>query len=171
MRIIVAAVGRLKQGPETELSARYRKRAAQTGRHLGLRDVEVIEIRESRAGDAGKRMIEESIALANIIPQNAAVVVLNSRGESIDSGALAAQLGKWETDFTQGMDRMRRLVCEYYDGFSFGRFVKRHPHKKGAITDLLIGDLFRDELDEVFALMDEMKAEQGAFEEPAAAAT
>ena len=95
MRIVVAAVGRLKQGPETELSERYRKRAAQTGRQLGLRDVEVIEIRESRAGDAGKRMIEESIALANIIPQNAAVVVLDSRGESLDSGALATQLAKW----------------------------------------------------------------------------
>jgi hypothetical protein len=38
------------------------------------------------------------------------------------------------------------------------------------VTDLLIGDLFRDELDEVFELMDEMKAEAGAFEEPAAAA-
>jgi 23S rRNA (pseudouridine1915-N3)-methyltransferase len=35
MRIIVAAVGRLKQGPETELSERYRKRTAQTGRQLG----------------------------------------------------------------------------------------------------------------------------------------
>jgi hypothetical protein len=68
------------------------------------------------------------------------------------------------------MERMRRLVCEYYDGFSFGRFVKRHPEKKGAVTDLLIGDLFRDELDEVFTLMDVMKAEQGAFEEPAVAA-
>ena len=32
MRIVVAAVGRLKQGPETELAERYRKRAAQTGR-------------------------------------------------------------------------------------------------------------------------------------------
>ena len=32
----------------------------------------------------------------------------------------AAQLGKWEADFVRGMDRMRRLVCEYYDGFSFG---------------------------------------------------
>jgi 23S rRNA (pseudouridine1915-N3)-methyltransferase len=95
MRIIVAAVGRLKHGPETELSARYRKRAAQTGRHLGLRDIEIIEIRESRAGDAGKRMIEESIALANIIPQNAVVVVLDSRGENLDSSALAAQLAKW----------------------------------------------------------------------------
>ena len=53
MRIIVAAVGRLKQGPETELSERFRKRAAQTGRNLGVRDVEIVEIRESRADDAG----------------------------------------------------------------------------------------------------------------------
>ena len=67
MRIVVAAVGRLKQGPETELSGRYAKRATQTGRALGLRDIDVIEIRESRAPDAGKRMIEESIALANAI--------------------------------------------------------------------------------------------------------
>src|SRR4029453_10816150 len=74
MRIVVAAIGRLKQGPETELSERYRKRAAQTGRQLGLRDIEIIEIRESRAAEASKRMLEESIALANVIPENAAVV-------------------------------------------------------------------------------------------------
>ena len=44
-----------------------------------------------------------------------------------------AQLGKWERDFVRGMDRMRRLVCEYYDGFSFGgssaaiRHLRRPP--------------------------------------------
>src|SRR5262249_37449048 len=32
----------------------------------------------------------------------------------------AAQLGKWGAVFNEGVDRMRRLVCEYYDGFSFG---------------------------------------------------
>lgn len=95
MRIIVAAVGRLKRGPETELSERYAKRAAQTGRQLGLRDVEIIEIRESRADEAGKRMLEESIALANVIPTKAAVVLLDSRGENLDSASLAGQLVKW----------------------------------------------------------------------------
>jgi 23S rRNA (pseudouridine1915-N3)-methyltransferase len=95
MRIIVAAIGRLKQGPETELSERYRKRAAQTGRQLGLRDVEIVEIRESRAADAGKRMLEESIALANVIPQGAAVALLDARGDNLDSASLAAQLAKW----------------------------------------------------------------------------
>jgi flavin-dependent dehydrogenase len=79
----------------------------------------------------------------------------------------AEQLGKWGPEFVKGMERMRRLVCEYYNGFSFGRFVKRHPHLKGHLTDLLIGDLFDDKVDDVVAPMDEMRAEMRA----AAAAT
>jgi|SRR6185369_2412376 len=95
MRIIVAAVGRLKKGAETELAERYAKRAAQTGRQLGLRDIEIVEIRESRADDTGKRMLEESIALANVIPAKAAVVLLDERGKNLDSASLAAQIAKW----------------------------------------------------------------------------
>ena len=45
------------------------------------------------------------------------------------------------------------------DGFSFGHFVRTFPHLKGKITDLLIGDLFKDSLDEVFTQIDAMKAE------------
>ena len=77
------------------MSARYAKRAAQTGRNLGWREVEVVEIRESRAADAAKRMLEESIALANVIPQGAAVVLLDARGEDLDSASLAARLSQW----------------------------------------------------------------------------
>lgn len=95
MRIVVAAIGRLKQGPETELSGRYAKRAAQTGRQLGLRDLEIVEIRESRAADADKRILEESIALANVIPPGAAVILLDPRGDNLDSAALAALLAQW----------------------------------------------------------------------------
>src|SRR5205807_2792730 len=71
----------------------------------------------------------------------------------------AAQLGKWEGEFTRGMERMRRLVCAYYDGFSFGRFVKRYPQYKGHLTDLLIGDLFKDSVDEVIGPMNEVRQE------------
>jgi len=98
MRIVVAAVGRLKQGPETELSERYRKRVAQTGRNLGLRDVEIIEIRESRADGSSKRMLEESIALANVIPEGAVVVSLDGQGENLHSAALAARLAQWQSN-------------------------------------------------------------------------
>ncbi len=54
-------------------------------------------------------------------------------------------LGVWAPMFNQGIDRMRRLVCEYYDGFNFGTFMRHHPELRGTITDLLIGDLFTDD--------------------------
>jgi hypothetical protein len=45
---------------------------------------------------------------------------------------------------------MRRLVCEYYDGFSFGQMVREYPEMQGTLTDLLIGDLFTDRVDKVW---------------------
>ena len=98
MRLMVAAIGRLKHSPERELAERYRKRAEQTGRRIGFRDAEVVEIRESRAQDVGKRMIEESIALASIIPDRAITLILDQRGDSLDSATLAARLGRWRDD-------------------------------------------------------------------------
>lgn len=95
MRVVVAAIGRLKQGPERELAAWYCKRAAATGRALGWRDVEVVEIRESRADNAERRRVEESIALANVIPEGAVVTILDQRGDSLDSAALAGLLREW----------------------------------------------------------------------------
>jgi len=68
----------------------------------------------------------------------------------------AAQLGRWGDAFNQGVDRMRRLVCEYYDGFSFGNFVRHYPQLRGTITDLLIGDLFTDRVDKVWAPMESL---------------
>jgi flavin-dependent dehydrogenase len=68
----------------------------------------------------------------------------------------AAQLGKWGEAFNRGVDRMRRLVCEYYDGFSFGNFVRTYPQLKGLVTDLLIGDLFTDKVDAVWGPMESL---------------
>ena len=70
------------------------------------------------------------------------------------------QLRTWEADYFQGMDRMRRLVCAFYDGLNFGAMVRKHPDKKGLITDVLIGNLFKDELDQLWPLVDEQLQEQ-----------
>ena len=70
----------------------------------------------------------------------------------------AAQLGKWGPAYIAGMERMRRLVCEFYDGLNFGQFVRKHSDRKGLITDILIGDLFQQGIDELWPLMDAMKA-------------
>jgi 23S rRNA (pseudouridine1915-N3)-methyltransferase len=95
MRILVAAVGRLKRGPEQDLSERYRERAAKSGRGIGLRSLDIVEIAESRAREAQRRMLEESIALANVIPKGAATVLLDPRGETVDSNAFTARLRGW----------------------------------------------------------------------------
>jgi flavin-dependent dehydrogenase len=68
----------------------------------------------------------------------------------------AGQLGRWGPLFNEGVDRMRRLVCEYYDGFSFGNFVRSYPHLQGMVTDLLIGDLFTERVDQVWSPMESL---------------
>jgi flavin-dependent dehydrogenase len=80
--------------------------------------------------------------------------------EGIERGDVSAsQLGKWGPAFNQGVDRMRRLVCEYYEGFSFGQFVRANPHLRGTMTDLLIGDLFTDRVDSVWQPMESLYPE------------
>jgi len=81
----------------------------------------------------------------------------------------AAQLGVWGPGYIAGMDRMRKLVCRFYDGLNFGKFVREHPDRKGLITDVLIGDLFKPEIDALWPLMDEMQAAEMAAKEPVAA--
>lgn len=98
MRLVIAAVGRLKQGAERELAAAYRKRAEASGRPLGWRQIEIVEIRESRAQDAERRRVEEAIAIANVIPEQAIVTVLDARGDNLDSPTLAARLREWRAE-------------------------------------------------------------------------
>jgi flavin-dependent dehydrogenase len=77
--------------------------------------------------------------------------------EGLKSGdTSAAQLGKWGSSFNEGVDRMRRLVCEYYGGFSFGGMVRKYPELRGTLTDLLIGDLFHDRVDKVWGPLESM---------------
>ena len=77
--------------------------------------------------------------------------------KGLESGDVSgAQLGGWGAVFNEGVDRMRRLVCEYYDGFSFGQFVREYPELRGTVTDLLIGDLFTDRVDQVWGPMESL---------------
>jgi 23S rRNA (pseudouridine1915-N3)-methyltransferase len=98
MRVLVLAVGRMKKGAEADLADRYLKRATQAGRAIGIRAIEIVEIRESRAQDLERRKLEESIAIASVIPDNSAVVLLDERGEGLGSASFADHLGRWRDD-------------------------------------------------------------------------
>jgi flavin-dependent dehydrogenase len=69
------------------------------------------------------------------------------------------RLGAWGSKFLTGMDRMKRLVYAFYEGFNFGSFIRKHPEMKRHLIDLLIGDLFKDSVDEIIEPLDAMRAE------------
>jgi 23S rRNA (pseudouridine1915-N3)-methyltransferase len=94
MKITIAAVGRLKRGPERELTERLIKRATMAGRKTGL-SFEVREIAESRAGAARVRRDQEAAALLAMVPDKAVLVALDENGATMDSRAFAAKIGQW----------------------------------------------------------------------------
>jgi 23S rRNA (pseudouridine1915-N3)-methyltransferase len=98
MRILVVAVGRMKQGPERELADRYRSRFEDTARKLGFRTIEIHELVESRAQTAVMRMAEEAAAIAGLIPEKSVMVALDEHGKSTDSPTFAGLLGRWRDD-------------------------------------------------------------------------
>ncbi|MBJ3786423.1 23S rRNA (pseudouridine(1915)-N(3))-methyltransferase RlmH [Devosia sediminis] len=97
MRIAIAAIGRMKNGPERELVARYLDRAQASGKPLALTGFDVTEIAESRAGSAATRRAEEAKALRAALPEGI-TVMLDERGKGLNSEAFANQLARWRDD-------------------------------------------------------------------------
>ena len=66
----------------------------------------------------------------------------------------AAALGAWQPEYKRGVENFRKLVYAFYDeDFSIGGFLRDHPQFKRGIVDVLIGNVFRPELDEMFRHM------------------
>jgi 23S rRNA (pseudouridine1915-N3)-methyltransferase len=98
MKILIAAVGKLKDGPERELVARYAERAAQTGRAVALGPVDIREIPESRAKRPEDRKREESAQLALLLAPAAPILALDETGKTFSSVEFAEKLGRWRDD-------------------------------------------------------------------------
>ncbi|MBL8544183.1 MAG: 23S rRNA (pseudouridine(1915)-N(3))-methyltransferase RlmH [Hyphomonadaceae bacterium] len=94
MRILIAAVGRLRDGPEAALTADYVARAAAAGRQLGFRGVELAEVEGKPAGDQRA----EASALYRATPDDARKILLDERGAEWTSRQLAEKLARWRDD-------------------------------------------------------------------------
>jgi 23S rRNA (pseudouridine1915-N3)-methyltransferase len=94
MRLIIAAVGRLKDGPERELLERYRERFGAMGKRLGLAPIAWHELAESRAATAAKRAEEEGAALLKLARDADTIVALDERGKALTSEGFAQLLCK-----------------------------------------------------------------------------
>jgi 23S rRNA (pseudouridine1915-N3)-methyltransferase len=91
LRIRIAAIGRIKAGPEAALIDDYRDRATLAGRQLGLGPLDIVEAEASRAGDKAR----EAQLLLNATPKGARRILLDERGDQWGSRALATKLAFW----------------------------------------------------------------------------
>jgi len=68
----------------------------------------------------------------------------------------AARLGQHQTKLDRGIESMRKLVYAFYnDGFSFSGFLRKYPDERTHIINLLIGDVFKEGVDNVYGPMSE----------------
>jgi flavin-dependent dehydrogenase len=149
---------------EVERCSAVKERVASATRVTGYFATKDYSYRSNQVSGDGWVLIGDAFAFLDPLYSSGVLLALRSGEMAADAivegfatgDTSAAQLGKWGPAFNQGVDRMRRLVCEYYDGFSFGQFVHAYPHLRGTVTDLLIGDLFEDKVDKVWQPMESM---------------
>ena len=68
----------------------------------------------------------------------------------------AERLGQFQSKLDRGIESMRKLVYAFYnDGFSFAQFLRKYPEHRVSIINLLIGDVFKEGVDEVYGPMSE----------------
>ncbi len=93
MRLLIAAVGRIKAGPLADLQSEYVKRL---GGSIGIKEVE-----ERRASSSAERKAREGELLLAALPGDARVVALDEHGKTLASIAFAERLQRWQAEGTK----------------------------------------------------------------------
>ncbi len=130
MRLLIAAVGKLKQGPERELIRHYLGRAEAAGRKLHLSPLAVIELPESKAATAKARKAAEGEALLAKIPSSHRLIALDPSGEALSSAAFARHLAKLRDGGAEGV----AFVIGGADGLSPELLARAKAISLGVIT-------------------------------------
>lgn len=146
MQATIIAVGKLAKGAERDLAERYLARAERIGANLGLK-LSVREITDGRAQRGADRIAEEGAAIAAALPAGAVLCVLDERGQSVDSPALADRIAAWRDNGmsdlafviggADGIDRSLRHRADLV--LSFGAMT--WPHQ--LVRAMLLEQLYR----------------------------
>ena len=92
MKLHVAAIGKLKVGPERQLADDYFGRVGQMGRSVGITSLTVTEHAESQAKTAELRKADEAARLLGACPAASLIIALDERGRNLSSEELAAEI-------------------------------------------------------------------------------
>ena len=152
---------------EVECCSAVKRRLAVGRRATGFYSTKDFSYRATRVAGDGWVLVGDAFGFLDPIYSSGVFLALKSGELAADAVAggfakgdlSAAQLGCWGPAFIEGMERMKRLVYAFYEGFSFGQFIRKHPDLKRHIVDLLTGDLFKDSVDAVWEPMAELQRE------------
>jgi 23S rRNA (pseudouridine1915-N3)-methyltransferase len=89
MRLTIAAIGRLKPGPERELFKTYVDRLEAVGRGHHIGPVSLIEIPESKQRSAAARRDDEAKRILEKLGHQPHLIVLDEAGDALSSRKFA----------------------------------------------------------------------------------
>jgi 23S rRNA (pseudouridine1915-N3)-methyltransferase len=94
MRLIISAIGRLKDGGERDLYDRYAQRLDQTGRAVALGPLTLHEFPESKLASTELRKADEATRLLKTTGDAQVIIALDEQGRHHSSATFAALLGQ-----------------------------------------------------------------------------
>lgn len=101
MRLIIAAIGKMRAGPEALLVNDYLNRAGGMGRSIGLSGPDLIEFDAPKNLSGKKRQEREGELLISSLPAGARLILLDERGENINSQDFAKLIARFRDDGAQ----------------------------------------------------------------------
>ena len=137
MRILLITVGRDRRGPTAELAETYLKRCPWR--------VEAVEIPQRSRGDKVKRLRDEAGKIRQSLPDNAAIMVLDERGEDLSSRGFAGKIERFRQNgrpalafIIGGADGLDPSLVEAADHcLAFGRAVWPHRLVRAMLAEQL----------------------------------
>lgn len=141
------------------------KRLANASRDTEYFTTKDFSYRAKQAAGSGWVLVGDAFGFIDPVYSSGVFLALKSgelAAEAIDRALekndLSAQsLGTWQPDYVQGLEMFRKLVYAFYTpDFSFAKFLRRHPEFKGHLVDILIGNVFRPGLNDMFDAMGEI---------------
>ena len=150
---------------EVEKCAPIKQRISDAQQLFDVKTTQDFSYRSRQIAGAGWVLVGDAYGFLDPIYSSGVLLALKSGewaadaiNEGLDKGDLSGgQLGRFGPDFVAGMEAIRKLVYAFYNKeFSFAQFLRQHPQCQQGVVDILIGDVFKDGVNDIFTPMGQM---------------
>ena len=144
------------------LCAPIRERLAEAEQTGDVRACTDYSWRSNRVAGDGYVLVGDAFGFLDPVYSTGVYLALKSGEMAADcihdalqeNNVTAERLSRFGAELQNGMELFRKLVYAFYnEEFSFGRFLKDNPQFEIHIVDLLMGNVFRPGVEEVFDRM------------------